>query len=676
MDSVTTQHNCSDSAKEIAAVFFTHKFPRDETLYHHKKTFTNVISVAQSLVFNYICMYKPKHRNMKHIFPIRLLSAIILIALTAFNAAALKFTLLTDIHVTPGNKNEVQLKAAIDEINKNNSQFVILSGDLSNEGSDEQLYNVKSILDKLTKPIYVIPGNHENNWSQSATKTFVDIWGDDRFVFETDSLIFIGINCGPFMKMGDGHVKQEDLIWLEKELSTRCTSGKKVVSINHYPLQEELDNWQDYATILHKYPTIIHICGHFHTYRQYKGGDIDALVCRALDMTRVKDGYGYTDFNITDDSIYVYDKIINQDPQLKFQIPIKASHPAFKRPKDKHEIKKPEGFTINRIYQDVASIFTRVAVDKNAIYFGNSLGDAKAIDRHTGEVKWSLHTDASLFSRPALTSDYVILPTGDKQIIWIDKKTGRSIRANSSEGPYVADGLVVGNCLYQGGYKKFECWNTNTGNLRWRTELNNYCQAEPVIDGDDVIFGTWDTYLRCLDKKTGKLKWQWSNGSTANLYSPGNCIPAVLKDRVVIVAPDRYMTALDRKTGKVIWRTNFDKKYKVRESFGVSKDSKLVYAKTMDGQLIAVNPNLNEPEVAFVVDAGIGYEHAPCNIIEDNGVIYMGSRKGEVIAIDANTHKLLWVYKCGSSEVNGFERFNGSIYVSLTEGCIWEIRKK
>ena len=111
---------------------------------------------------------------------------------------ALDFTLLSDIHVTPGNENETQLRKAVEEINGNKSEFVILSGDLTNEGSDEQLLNVKSILDQLKKPIYVIPGNHENNWSQSALKSFNDIWGDDRFVFESDSIIFIGINCLDF----------------------------------------------------------------------------------------------------------------------------------------------------------------------------------------------------------------------------------------------------------------------------------------------------------------------------------------------------------------------------------------------------------------------------------------------------------------------------------------------
>ena len=81
------------------------------------------------------------------------------------------------------------------------------------------------------------------------------------------------------------------------------------------------------------------------------------------------------------------------------------------------------------------------------------------------------------------------------------------------------------------------------------------------------------------------------------------------------------------------------------------------------------------PNIAFVTDAGLGYEHAPCIVIEDEGVIYMGSRRGLIVAIDADTHQLLWTYRCGSSEVNGFEKCNGKIYLSLTEGAVWEIEK-
>ena len=67
--------------------------------------------------------------------------------------------------------------------------------------------------------------------------------------------------------------------------------------------------------------------------------------------------------------------------------------------------------------------------------------------------------------------------------------------------------------LTKGGYNKFEKWDVNTRKLIWKYDaLNNYCQAAPVVDGEDVIFGAWDTYLYCLNANTGELKWKWNNG--------------------------------------------------------------------------------------------------------------------------------------------------------------------
>jgi len=151
----------------------------------------------------------------------RILFIALLALLTLMGAQAQKFAILSDIHVTPGNANEGKLREAVAEINASDVDACIMTGDLTNEGSDEQLRNVKAIFDQVTKPFYIIPGNHENTWSQSACKTFNDLWGQDRFTFTMGNLFVIGMNCGPFMKMGDGHIKQEDLIWLDKTLDER-----------------------------------------------------------------------------------------------------------------------------------------------------------------------------------------------------------------------------------------------------------------------------------------------------------------------------------------------------------------------------------------------------------------------------------------------------------------------
>ncbi len=608
---------------------------------------------------------------MKRIFSFLLT----LIALSlAVQGGVVRLAILSDVHVTPGNANEGKLREAVVEINAADVDAVMLTGDLTNEGSDEQLINIKGILDGITHPFYIIPGNHENNWSQSACKTLNDLWGSDRFVFTVDNLVVVGMNCGPFMKMGDGHIKQEDLLWLDSTLNVMVKPGMRVLSVNHYPILDDLDNYRAYVDILKKYPVITHQCGHYHSWRLYETDGINGVMVRALDMGG--GNYGYTLMNIDLDRqwIYIYNKVLGKDPEQMYAYHINTEYDSPQLTERQYTV--PEGFVIERVVADNASIFTRVGIDERNIYFGNSLGYCKAVDKKTGELRWQYKTDAMLFSRPAVSGNYVVLPTSDKRLIWLDKKSGKAKWQYNADGPYVADGVVKDGILYQGGFKTFQAWDVKRHRLLWQyDDINNYCQASPVVDGNDVIFGAWDTYLRSLDRRTGALHWQWNNGKNVNLYSPGNVVPVVTPNHVVTVAPDRFTTAIDRKSGQQLWREKNDNK--VRESLGRSADGKVAYAKTMDGELVAMSTG-DQYEMLWKVDLGFGYEHAPCIVLEHDGFIYCGSRRGMLAVVNAVTHQLEFTYRLGSSEVNGFELdpTTGDIYCSLIEGTIYRINKQ
>lgn len=601
----------------------------------------------------------------------RLLAVMAVMAMCVLGVQAQRFAILSDVHVTPGNANEGKLREAVAEINAGDADVVLMTGDLTNEGSDIQLRNVKGILDGITKPLYVIPGNHENNWSQSACKTFNDLWGSDRFVFEVGDLVVIGMNCGPFMKMGDGHIKQEDLIWLDQTLAERVKPGKKVLSINHYPLLDDLDNYRDYVAVLKKYPVVTHQNGHYHSWKQYETCGISGVMVRALDMKNGDYGYTILDVDLGRMWVHVYNKVLSREPELKYAYKINLDFDDVDQPTAEAQV--PAGFAVEKVFADNASIFTRLGLDEQNIYFGNSLGYVKALDKATHEVRWQYKTEAMLFSRPAVARDVVVAPTADKRLLWLDKRTGTLKHEYQAAGPYVADGVVQDGILYQGGYKTFQAWDVKRQRLLWHfDDINNYCQAAPVIDGNDVVFGAWDTNLRVLDCKTGRLRWKWNNGNASNLYSPGNVVPVVTPDKVVIVAPDRVTTAIDRNTGRQIWREKNDNK--VRESLGRSADGKVAYAKTMDGELVAMSTRGNKYQLLWKGDAGFGYEHAPCIVLEHQGYVFMGSRRGMLAVFDATTHQRVFTYKMGSSEVNGFEvDSNGDIYCSLIEGTIYRI---
>ncbi len=605
------------------------------------------------------------------------------LALTAAPAAmAQRMAVLSDLHVTPGNANEAELRKAVDEINNSNFDFVIVNGDLGNEGSDAELKNSKEILSLIKHPLFVLPGNHEDTWSQSATKTFVDLWGNDRFVAEFDSLIIVGINCGPYMKMGDGHIKQEDLHWLKATLDERVKPGKRVLSFNHYPLLDDLDNCSDYLAILEEYPVITHINGHYHSFSQYiaggpdSGSDMPCAMTRALDM---RDGkFGYAIVEVSPQWVHFYNKPIGKPAEAKFAFPAKTKHKKAKRA-ERPAIKSPKGFAVEKVWADSASIFTRLGFDSKNVYFGNSLGHARAVNKASGKQAWSVPTGASLFSRPvALKGNKVAIPMHDG-IMVLDSRNGRqTAKHNSKEGPYVADGVITpdGKGYIQGGYKRIERRRPDNGKLIWSYDsIFNYCQAAPAIDGTDLVFGAWDTNLRSLNLATGRLNWVWNNGKKANMLGPGNVVPVITGDKVFVVAPDRFMTALDRRTGKQLWRDN---SHRYRESLGHSEDNTRIYAKTMDGELVAIDATAPQFKELWTLDLGLGYEHAPCIILEKDGYIYAGSRRGTVTITRAEGPELIASLPLGVSEVNGIDvdPSTGDIYVSLIEGTIFRIARK
>ena len=129
--------------------------------------------------------------------------------------------------------------------------------------------------------------------------------------------------------------------------------------------------------------------------------------------------------------------------------------------------------------------------------------------------------------------------------------------------------------------------------------------------------------------------------------------------------------SLDR-DGKQRWRSNA---HRFRESLGRSADGCRVYAKTMDGELVAVATGKPEYTELWTVDMGIGYDHAPCIVAESNGLVYCGSRHGIVTVVDPERQVVVASFTLGVSEINGIDvdPETGLVYVSLIEGSVWQI---
>lgn len=232
----------------------------------------------------------------------------IIINCTATAQQAFKFAFLSDTHVSMGSNNNIDLQRSIDDINADTSlKFAILTGDVTEFGSDEEITEAKKLLDGLKIPLYVIPGNHDANWSESGANTFKKVFGNETVLFNYGGYLFAGTGSGPNMRMGPGQIPRENIIWLEQVLKKSGNKNMPLIFLNHYPQDSSLNNWYEITDLLKKYDTRLILHGHGHADKKYTYDGIPAIMGRS-NLRANKDTGAYNIVTISADTAYFQNK--------------------------------------------------------------------------------------------------------------------------------------------------------------------------------------------------------------------------------------------------------------------------------------------------------------------------------------------------------------------------------
>jgi outer membrane protein assembly factor BamB/predicted phosphodiesterase len=593
-----------------------------------------------------------------------------------------RFAFISDTHIgSPNGGAEEDLRRTVADINAmNDIAFVVITGDITELGTNAEITLAKKILDSLKVKYYIIPGNHDSGWSESGGLSFTKIFGGETFHFVHNGIHFLGCASGPYVRMSDGHVPRHNMNWLKAELK-KIKKNEPVVFLNHYPLDEGLDNWYQVIDMLKEKNTILALCGHGHNNRNVKAEDIPAVMGRSNLRAKATEG-GYNLVDVRMDSIVFTERK-----------PVSGSEKRWtgvanqKRVYDKSKKYPRPDFSMNEQYKNVrakwtyssaaniistpAAILSTPAQLLDLVVVGNQNGLVEALDMKKGRSLWKFQTGGPIFSSPAVEAEkrpggyhryHIVFGSTDGSVYSLDQK-GKLNWKTEFDAAVLGSPVIRDSVVYIGASDKtFRALHLKTGKEIWRfSGVNGPVTSKPVIHDSILIFGAWDRNLYALNANTGNLIWKWNNGSTVINFSPAACIPVVKNEIVYIVAPDRYMTALDLKTGAVLWRTN---ESTVRESIGVSEDGGMVYGKTMQDTVVAFNTGAVK-SVAWKKFIGYGYEHAPSMLIEKAGTVYFGTRNGIVYAVDRQGN-LRWKYKIDNSMVNTVNVPEAGIIIAST----------
>lgn len=568
-----------------------------------------------------------------------------------------KFAHVSDIHVNLTNATAIEdLRRTVKDINANPElEFVIISGDITEFGADEELKLTKGILDSLNKPWYIVPGNHDTNWSESGGNSFKKVFGAETFAMTSHGYLFIGTNCGPNMRMSPGQVPRENLVWLDSVLKA-TPKETPIIFVNHYPIDSALNNWYEIIDRLKTRNTQLIICGHGHGNHPQNFEGIPGVMGRS--NLRAKDSIGgYNIVTIKSDSVLYNERTPGVGTKATWTKVHLYKHDfakggQFKRPAfavNQHFNNVKEKWTI----QDNADIGAGVTMASDLVIFTNTAGWIRAYDHNTGKQKWAVKAGGKIYSTPAAGGDMIAVACTDDYLYGINSITGKIIWKAKSEKPVVASPVINGDKVFCGSADgHFKCFDIKTGKINWDyAQVQGFVVTRPLLYKGMVCFGDWNNHFYALSQQTGAEVWNWTNGSANRMFSPAACEAVATANRLFIVAPDNYMTCFEANTGKVLWRKK-DPKLKVRESMGLSADSSMVYVKTMAGDVLGIDAKADSMTVKWKGSRSMGYEISPTRVIERGGLVFATSNSGDIYAYKREDGALAWVHKISNSLVN------------------------
>lgn len=593
--------------------------------------------------------------------------------------ASFRFAFISDTHIgSPDGKAEEDLRRTVADINsRNDIAFVVLTGDITELGTNGEIKRAKQMLDSLKIKWYIIPGNHDAGWSESGGDAFIQTFGDDKFSFEYAGIRFLGCASGPYLRMSDGHVPRHALNWLDKELA-KLKSNQPLVFLNHYPIDNSLDNWYEITDRLRQFNTWVILCGHGHANQAMNFEDIPGVMGRSNLRAKAEVG-GYNIVDIKNDSIIFSERrpgveTLKPWTFVKIENRKYVLNKNFPRPDYSINEKYPQ-VTEKWIYSSEANIISTPVVANDLVVVGNQNGNIVALNINTGKKKWIYKTRGSIFSSPAFAAKKIVLGSADGFVYALDTK-GKTVWKLKTQGPVLGSALIDSGVVYIGGSDHcFQSIELSSGKPLWRScILEGPVVSTPLLYDGKIIFGAWDKNLYALDKKNGQLQWKWNNGTAIRNFSPAACIPVAHNGVVYVVAPDRYISAIDATDGKTLWR-NHDAS--VRESIGISADGKYVYGKTMQDTIVAYATSREKQAAAWKMNCGFGYEHVPSMLVEKDGLVFFGTRNGVVYCIDPSRQKIIWAHKIDNSMINTVRVINkNQIIVSTMDGKVVFLESK
>ncbi len=216
---------------------------------------------------------------------------------------------------------------------------------------------------------------------------------------------------------------------------------------------------------------------------------------------------------------------------------------------------------------------------------------------------------------------------------WLPSDCGISkdynVPSKQIKGPTSIDVAVVGqgNRAYVGFFgRQFECIDIDKSEIVWSFKPNGGVVCTPSLDGDVIVFGSWQKTLYCVNAESGGLLWSLNTPITT---------PVTIEDsKVYFGTSDGDVVCIDRETARPVWS------YETTSTFAFAKPTLSrgrLYIGDFSGTLHCIDAKTGKK----VFSKG-GFVQIRTTIAASMPYLYFGAMDGFVHCLDDQDGGEVW----------------------------------
>ncbi|MEW6507081.1 MAG: PQQ-binding-like beta-propeller repeat protein [Bacteroidota bacterium] len=574
---------------------------------------------------------------------------------TFINAQDYTFGIFSNFSYSEAKK--VQLDSLVNKINSlPEISFVLFAGNITEKGTRSQFLSIKNSLDSLKTQYILLPSDNDTR-DVIGWETFLDFSGNDKFIFNANGFLFIGINPTlPFRRVNT--FTKENLDWLHQVIDT-VKQNVEIYYVSPVPF-ETISGWQSaFEILIRKNLKRIINCGSEKlNHKNISGIGTEELPSNNEFV-----------FRLTSDKVIINSLDEKLHSASYKNIAMDVTSPA----KTASFIDK-----INKlitIEQNNLTYSSPLYWNEN-IYTASYSGIVTCYDS-TGKMIWDYNTFGNIIGSPVISDRMIAISTLQGDLITLSAISGEQIQTIGFEERITSSLNLVD---YQGSRilmipkltvsksaiifgtasGKIYCYDFETLQEYWvNTNAKGMIRSKPITINNKIFYTADDGFLYCIDARNGLLIWRWKEKAETDF---SNSFIASDNKRVFIAAKDGILYAIDNLLGKLFWKND---KLNVFEKLSLSLDNKTLFCIGRDSKLYFINSETGKLvreikfDGSFINSSTESIPAAGNFIFTNNGSVYKS----------INNTKYEQIFYNGYSPFNSLEqidseRFIGSKYNS------------